>query len=37
MALRDPGTELRRMYRVGPARATQINQGIEAFVDEFLS
>lgn len=37
MALRDPGTELRRMHRVGPARATQINQGIEAFVDEFLS
>lgn len=37
MALRDPGTELRRMYQVGPVRATQINQGIEAFVDEFLS
>lgn len=37
MALRDPGTELRRMHRVGPARATQINQSIESFVDEFLS
>jgi hypothetical protein len=37
MALRDPGTELRRIHQVGKARATQINQSIEAFVDEFLS
>jgi ERCC4-type nuclease len=37
MALRDPGSELRRIYQVGKARATRINQSIEAFVDEFLS
>jgi hypothetical protein len=37
MALRDPGTELRRIHQVGKARAIQINQSIEAFVDEFLS
>lgn len=37
MSLRDPGTELRRIYRVGPVRATQIHQSIEAYVDEFLS
>ncbi|HET7832746.1 MAG TPA: hypothetical protein VFK88_07255 [Gallionella sp.] len=37
MALRDPGTELRRIHQVGKARATRINQSIEAFVDEFLS
>ncbi len=37
MALRDPGTELRRIHRVGKVRATRINQSIEAFVDEFLS
>ena len=37
MALRDPGTELRRIHQVGKVRATRINQSIEAFVDEFLS
>jgi hypothetical protein len=37
MSLRDPGTELRRIYRVGPVRATQIHQSIEAYIDEFLS
>lgn len=36
MSLRDPGTELRRIHQVGKARATRINQSIEAFVDEFL-
>lgn len=37
LALRDPGSELRKMSLVGPRRANQINDGIEAFVDEFLS
>lgn len=37
LALQDPGTELRRIHQVGKARATRINQSIEAFVDEFLS
>lgn len=37
LALRDPGSELRKMTYVGPRRANKINTGIESFVDEFLS
>lgn len=37
LALQDPGSELRKMSYVGPRRAVIINNGIEVFVDEFLS
>lgn len=37
LALQDPGSELRKMSYVGPRRAVIINNGIEIFVDEFLS
>ncbi len=37
LALQDPGSELRKMTYIGPRRAISINNGVEIFVDEFLS
>ena len=37
LAHQDPGTELRKIYGVGPRRATKIIEVIEGYVEEFLS
>lgn len=36
-AIQDPGSELRKLHRVGNIRAAKIVQMVTAFVDEFLS
>ncbi|HEY1054302.1 MAG TPA: hypothetical protein VGE24_04180, partial [Emticicia sp.] len=33
----DPGTELRKIPRVGPVRANRIQEIVHSFVEEFLS
>lgn len=37
LAIQDPGSELRKLHRVGNVRAAKIVQMVTAFVDEFLS
>jgi ERCC4-type nuclease len=37
LSLSDPGTELRKIHRVGNRRAQIILEHVEAYVDEFLS
>lgn len=37
LALQDPGTELRKLYRIGSKRARLIIGGIDYYVEEFLS
>lgn len=37
LSIQDPGTELRKMPRVGKARASRIIDLVSSFVDEFLS
>jgi hypothetical protein len=37
LAYQDPGTELRKIHRVGVKRAEQIVTAVEAYVDEYLS
>jgi hypothetical protein len=37
LALQDPGTELRKLHRIGLKRATSIIGGIDYYVEEFLS
>lgn len=37
LAIQDPGSELRKLHRVGNVRAARIVEVVTAFVDEFLS
>lgn len=37
VALSDPGSKLRKMYRIGAKRATKITELVNSFVDDFLS
>jgi hypothetical protein len=37
LALQDPGTEFRRIHRVGAVRATKMVQVVTTYVEEFLS
>ncbi|MCK1437063.1 hypothetical protein [Bradyrhizobium sp. 15] len=37
LAFEDPGTELRKIHRVGPRRATLYLLGVESYIDEFMS
>lgn len=37
LAFEDPGTELRKIHRVGPYRAQKYLVVVEAYIDEFLS
>ena len=37
LALQDPGTELRKLHRIGSKRAKSIIGGVDYYVDEFLS
>ena len=37
LSYQDPGSELRKIHRVGKSRAQQIVSGVDAFVEEFLS
>ncbi|WP_441238220.1 ORC-CDC6 family AAA ATPase [Bradyrhizobium sp. 930_D9_N1_4] len=37
LAFDDPGTELRKIYMVGPQRAEDYLSRVEAYIDEFLS
>jgi predicted Zn-ribbon and HTH transcriptional regulator len=37
LAIQDPGTELRKIHRVGQRRATRIVEVTEGYVEEFLS
>lgn len=37
LALQDPGTELRKLHRIGSKRASDIIGGVDFYVDEFLS
>ena len=37
LALQDPGTELRKLHRIGSKRAKLIIGGVDYYVDEFLS
>jgi hypothetical protein len=37
LAFDDPGTELRKIHMVGPARAEGYLTKVETYIDEFLS
>jgi hypothetical protein len=37
LAFEDPGTELRKIHRVGPRRATLYLLGVDTYIDEFMS
>lgn len=37
LAIRDPGTELRKIHRVGTVRASKMIELVTSFVDDFLS
>lgn len=36
-ALADPGTELRKIWQVGPKRAAHISTAVKSYIDEYLS
>jgi hypothetical protein len=37
LGLQDPGTELRKLHRIGSKRASHIIDGVDVYVDEFLT